>query len=856
MAVVNIETNQGAFMTTGRVEGNEIVKEEDFTFSFQSLIGNISKFSRMIFEAEKDFVIGGKVTVDTGTNVKIAPVFGVCMSTGTPFGIAEELQGFSIAVEQGGTDRIDILEVRGVYQDFDQQQRAFNDLDNDTITYQTINTKTGMSIEVVVKKGTAGAAPSVTPGWVKLCEIHYTANATDLSDDDIKNITADISTLDNDDWTTDVDCVYNIGYISDVNERFRVQHNEDGTHADDCINSDSLDIGTGAKQVNGSVLPIGGSVTIPGQTTQITDSIVSTMTKLATVITSLYNAYLKYGTYGINGELKISSLADGNNDLTKPISVYAAGDGTAVIKIDGSAVLSIDADGRLSTNGYTPNSNNNLVTQAVTSAIAGDLATLTAYVNSLAPQLDQSTYTNGTLSSGTGGRFNPYTSVEITRASTENIASLSGIASIDGSEPTNGDLILLKDQTDKTENGIWAYNPNTDWSRPSVSPADFNSPADLKGLLFNIKGGATNAGKMFYMPKVSFTDSAAFGTDDIEFLEYFGSIQPKAHKLAYRDENACVKSAEPNASNDVATRFYVDPIVASSATITGAPTLKNGMSLKIMFTSDLAGTDTSTGLSLTYNTVPIPVKVNKSGSLSNMLAHEISSSSYKYIQAYTTLEFIYLADYDGLGNPAFVVVGNPVVLSSSDYTIYADGKVGDGDIGDIKPRILTNIPYGWLLCNGQSVLRTAYPKLFEYFNTQTYDGVHTLLSRFGYADTTHFNMPDLRESTLKGTGTTSKSSVHYDSDGLTLGEFIDDRIQIHKHNDSGHDHAIGYTPTGLAGGPYTMNLLGGASLGNTNPGTANIGDPVSSITAGISAIRGGTTTEVKAVGVNYIIKAM
>ena len=46
---INIETNQGAFLTTGRVEGNEIVKADDFNFSFTSLIENISKFSRMVF---------------------------------------------------------------------------------------------------------------------------------------------------------------------------------------------------------------------------------------------------------------------------------------------------------------------------------------------------------------------------------------------------------------------------------------------------------------------------------------------------------------------------------------------------------------------------------------------------------------------------------------------------------------------------------------------------------------------------------------------------------------------------------------------------------------------------------------
>lgn len=273
------------------------------------------------------------------------------------------------------------------------------------------------------------------------------------------------------------------------------------------------------------------------------------------------------------------------------------------------------------------------------------------------------------------------------------------------------------------------------------------------------------------------------------------------------------------------------------------------LAFKVVFPNGHNAANASSYLSLNG----VVVVSNQNGTLAPLPIHEITPGTYSVLQANAVLELYYTESYDGNSHPAFIVVGNPVVLSSSDYTIYAGGKVGDGNIGDIKPRILTNIPYGWLLCNGQSVLRTAYPKLFEYFNTQTYDGVHTLLSRLGYVDITHFNMPDLRESTLKGTGTTSKSSVHYDSDGLTLGEFIDDRIQTHKHNDSGHQHGIDFTPTGVAGGPYSINQLGGTSSGNTDTDYAILGAPVQ---IGTSAIRIGETTEVKAVGVNYIIKAM
>ena len=67
------------------------------------------------------------------------------------------------------------------------------------------------------------------------------------------------------------------------------------------------------------------------------------------------------------------------------------------------------------------------------------------------------------------------------------------------------------------------------------------------------------------------------------------------------------------------------------------------------------------------------VVVNKHGTLIPLPYHNISST-YKSLQANTVLEMYYTSNYDGNNTPAFVIVGNPIVLSSNNYIIYADGK--------------------------------------------------------------------------------------------------------------------------------------------------------------------------------------
>ena len=105
-------------------------------------------------------------------------------------------------------------------------------------------------------------------------------------------------------------------------------------------------------------------------------------------------------------------------------------------------------------------------------------------------------------------------------------------------------------------------------------------------------------------------------------------------------------------------------IMANNKTLSGVA-ISAGSVVRVLFTAALTGSDATTGLTLTYNGNTYAVKVGKNGALANFLANNIDGS-YIYCQAYTTLELM----FDG---SQFIIMGNPVVISSADYTIYTDG---------------------------------------------------------------------------------------------------------------------------------------------------------------------------------------
>ncbi len=274
-------------------------------------------------------------------------------------------------------------------------------------------------------------------------------------------------------------------------------------------------------------------------------------------------------------------------------------------------------------------------------------------------------------------------------------------------------------------------------------------------------------------------------------------------------------------------------IIASGTTITGAP-LKTGNVVRVMFTVAITGNDTATPLVINYNGSDKTVKVNKNGTLVYFVAANVSSGVYKYLQAYTTLEMV----YDGT---QFIVIDNPVVISDPLYTIHADGSVGGGAIGDIKPVPYVDVPYGWLECNGQAVSRTTYAALFNLFNTQKYDGTNTLLSRYGTGDgSTTFNLPDYREVALVGAGQNgTEGAALADHDIYTVGQFKDDALKSHNHD-------ILHVPYRYQYSSGSLNAYGGGNFTYYNDGVTGVTQSAGS----------GSITRGKRKAVKYIIKVL
>ena len=192
-------------------------------------------------------------------------------------------------------------------------------------------------------------------------------------------------------------------------------------------------------------------------------------------------------------------------------------------------------------------------------------------------------------------------------------------------------------------------------------------------------------------------------------------------------------------------------VIASSTTLTGAP-LKTGNIVRAYFTADITGVNTSTGLVLNYNGSNKNVKVPKDGALANFTAQNMGGSPtvYKYLQAYTTLELL----YDGTN---FVIIGNPVVISSSDYTIYADGS-NKGVYKVVNQEVTTGSTYGefrinhLLNCSKQPVALVIKEDVTPYFFT--INAHHTVSGK--YVGTTFIV---LKEDGTRAKGVTINVSV-------------------------------------------------------------------------------------------------
>lgn len=207
-----------------------------------------------------------------------------------------------------------------------------------------------------------------------------------------------------------------------------------------------------------------------------------------------------------------------------------------------------------------------------------------------------------------------------------------------------------------------------------------------------------------------------------------------------------IKNKIENNNGHAVSVNAVSTIMATSTTITG-PELGTGGNIKILFTSAIAGSDTSTGLSLTYNGNTIAVKVGKDGALVDFCAYEVSTGVYRYLQAYTTLEMV----YDGT---QFIIVGNPnidnVPTENSSNPVKSSGLVNSVPVNEVTSNNMHAVTSN-AVANALSYSDTEHV-VGKYYNNTLYARTfiyNNITSNIGQGALTQSNFPILQSKTVK-----------------------------------------------------------------------------------------------------------
>jgi len=109
-------------------------------------------------------------------------------------------------------------------------------------------------------------------------------------------------------------------------------------------------------------------------------------------------------------------------------------------------------------------------------------------------------------------------------------------------------------------------------------------------------------------------------------------------------------------------------------------------------------------------------------------------------------------------------------------------------IGTVSMWSIETPPAKWLICNAQSLLRADYMELFD-----------VLGEEYGSVDGDHFTLPDYREYSPMGAGSTVGVGG---ADGSFLHAISPGEMPTHTHavNDPGHQHTKALRSSGTAGG--------------------------------------------------------
>ena len=239
------------------------------------------------------------------------------------------------------------------------------------------------------------------------------------------------------------------------------------------------------------------------------------------------------------------------------------------------------------------------------------------------------------------------------------------------------------------------------------------------------------------------------------------------------------------------------------------------------------GTELGTGPDLVTNDQTITIGGNA------YKAMPIYYASFTYDQINQTVDWAIHGQLEAADSLIGSVIGTQSI-STGETVIGAINTLIEAvtPTGCILPFGGSTAPSGYLLCDGTEVSRTTYAELYSVIG-DSFKGNKTPTSG-------NFCLPDLRECTLKGASDTNNDTYTIEThQKIALGEFLDDRVQEHTHTMDG-TWQINSEASGSPIVSYGTNVYGtiGTDYSTSNPSG-----------------RSSNTTEVKSVGVNYIIKA-
>jgi hypothetical protein len=159
---------------------------------------------------------------------------------------------------------------------------------------------------------------------------------------------------------------------------------------------------------------------------------------------------------------------------------------------------------------------------------------------------------------------------------------------------------------------------------------------------------------------------------------------------------------------------------------------------------------------------------------------------------------------------SFPLVNDRVLYELTDGEVVVFGNLtgGNAETGQLLMLTHNQPAQGMLYCDGSSYLRASFPRLNAKYSADGYP--------WGTVDSTHFNVPDLRDRMpLGGTsaqlGSTGGSSAHTHS--------FDDGG--HQHNVNNHSHGAGSLYAQITpAGPIAANRIGTAAWTETQEFTA------------------------------------